>query len=164
MAMIKSFGSAGEAIPDPIDSLGVGGTEDGVGLDGILLGSAIGSVNESLLVLRDDVELERVERVSDISLGLGVDGVGPELVHGCSVKSVCLSSWKLSLLPIRGEGTGAGPRAGSPQVIMESSPMLEVVVPRIASREVAWSVEPAKPPCPRGTEAITAQTKGFGKT
>lgn len=79
--MMKSFGSVGEVRPDPMDSDGVGGTEElGAGRDGMLLGGAMGMVNDRRLALRDADELERVVRVSNVSDV--VDAGVPELVHG----------------------------------------------------------------------------------
>lgn len=79
--MMKSFGSAGELKPEPMESDGVGGTEElGAGREGTLLGGAMGIVNERRLPLRDADELERVERVSNFSPG--VEAGCPELVHG----------------------------------------------------------------------------------
>lgn len=106
IATMKSLGSTGDAIPDPIDSVGVGGIEFGVGLDGRLFAGATGSVRERRLALREEaVELERVDRVSHVSLGVET-GVA-ELVHGWSVNPDWLSLVISSLLPVRAGVIGA---------------------------------------------------------
>lgn len=58
MAMMNSFASEGEVAAE---SIGVGGTEAevGVGLDGSLVGGAIGRVSESRLTCRHMLEFER---------------------------------------------------------------------------------------------------------
>lgn len=66
MAEIYSFvsGDLSEGV-----SIGVGGIEEvGVGLEGKLLGGAIGNVNDSRFEFREVVEVDRVDRVCDVSL------------------------------------------------------------------------------------------------
>lgn len=65
MAWMKSFASVGDLTVGV--SFGVGGkdgsvVEMGVGLDGAWVGSAIGSVRDSLFEFREVVDADRVER------------------------------------------------------------------------------------------------------
>lgn len=85
MAMMSSLGSSGAVSVELSD--GVPGKEGscddgGVGRDGLLVGTAIGRVRESLLVVREAVDEAREERVSDISsmdaLG-GGGGISPDI-------------------------------------------------------------------------------------
>jgi hypothetical protein len=55
--------------------MGVGGIDDvGVGLEERLLGSAIGNVSESRFAFREADDVERTERVSNVSLAGGGGG------------------------------------------------------------------------------------------
>lgn len=73
--MTKSLGSVGE--PKAEASIGVGGTEVvGVGLEGKLVGGAIGRVKDSRLEFRRDaVDADRVDRVRDVSVWGGGDAI-----------------------------------------------------------------------------------------
>ena len=89
----------GEAKPEVIDSpLGVGGTDEvGVGLEGMLVGGAMGSVNDRRLELREFTELDLLGRESNVALVADMGTL--ELDHGCSTNSECLSSWEHSDWP-----------------------------------------------------------------
>ena len=76
---MKSAGSVGDVTPEV--SIGVGGQEpitdeDGVGRDGNAVGGAMGRVNDNRLAHLDEVDAERVERVSMSSLVVVDPGVG----------------------------------------------------------------------------------------
>lgn len=96
MAIMSSSESIGETMPEVMDSpLGVWGTEEvGVGLEGMLVGGAMGSVNDRRLELRECSELDLLGRVSNVVLV--ADKGAFELDHGCKTNSACLSSCAFS--------------------------------------------------------------------
>lgn len=142
---MNSFGSVGELRTDV--SIGVGGIEEvGVGLEGKLLGGAIGNVKESRLEFRDVVEVERVDRVC----GVSVRG-GGELRHES------LSTSPLSPAPsvcaARGDVGAAVVEAGS---LVEVEPAaISGLAASAASSEAAGSRVLRRRRC---STAIFAQT------
>lgn len=127
----------------------------------MLVGGAIGSVKDSLLVFRDADERERVDRVPNVSLALEFGGM--ELLQGCKVKSVCLSAWEgeLSVRPTCRDGGGIGLEGISSGKEMRFSSISEPEEARMASREgeSCFGEPTARRNC---NEAMAAGTQGLG--
>jgi hypothetical protein len=122
IAMMNSSLSAGGLKELNVDvSMGVGGIEDvGVGLEEKLLGSAIGSVKESRFAVREAGDVERMERVSNVSLcGGGGMGAGVVSVIFDPSSSTCPTR---SSLPTWDEGTTgvAGAACSGPRSMLEA--------------------------------------------
>jgi len=119
MAVMKSLGSTGESRAGV--SLGVGGYDPmvdgvavGVGREGWAVGGAMGSVRESRLLVRDEVEADRVDRVSTDASEPATDagGGGGIMVLKRSTASMLSSSPPAEPTRLRGGGAGRGSCCG----------------------------------------------------